>query len=130
MSTMLYNLTNKGSSFKDVQLNLKPLWMMLYVVYSNIVPHIVQQTWIIVQHCTICTILYNTLYNILFKPIFRLYNFSSCLWSTTFCTILYNLCTMLYNIVQVVQVVQPFVQYCNCLVCRCVCFFLNIFPKF
>ena len=95
---------------------------MLYIVYSNIVLHIVQQNinycTSFKDHWTICTILYKTLYNFLFKPIFRLYNFSSCLCSTTFCTILYNLCTMLYKIVQVVQVVQDCVQYCNGLVCR------------
>ena len=76
---------------------------------------------IIAHYCTICTILYKTLYNFVFKPIFQLYNFSTCLMCTIFCTILYNLCTILCIIVQVVQVVQPFVQYCNGLVCRCLC---------
>ena len=73
---------------------------------------------IIAHYCTICTILYKTLYNFVFKPIFQLYNFSTCFVCTTFCTIWYNMCTVLCNIVQVVQVVQPFVQYCNGLVCR------------
>ena len=73
---------------------------------------------IIAHYCTICTILHKTLYNFVFKPIFQLYNFSTCIACTTFCTILYNMCTILCIIVQVVQVVQPFVQYCNGLVCR------------
>jgi len=58
------------------------------------------------------------LYQTHFSVVQQYYNFSSCLWSTTFCTILYYLCTTLYKIVQVVQIVQPFVQYCNGLVCR------------
>ena len=103
---------------KVVQLIEKGLNEELYGITSTLYNTLYNKLSIIAHYCTICTILHKTLYNFVFKPIFQLYNFSTCFVCTTFCTILYNMCTILCNIVQVVQVVQPFVQYCNGLVCR------------
>ncbi len=70
------------------------------------------------QYCTTLHNMYNIVHKFCFQTIFRLYNFSSCLLCTMFCTILYSICSIFYIIVQVVKVVHSFVQYCNGLVCR------------
>ena len=81
--TMLYNLAKKGctTQFKTFMNDVVRSLLNIATVQ-----HIVQQN---INYCTTLDNMYNivqNLYNFLFKPIFRLYNFSNCLWSTTFCT--------------------------------------------